>query len=59
MAYPKKNKTCKIISDRYYWPRIVMDINRYIQNYNNCYRSIIPWDKTLEVLKPLLIPERP
>jgi len=36
-----------------------MDINRYVRNYNNCYRSIIPQDKTLGLLKPLLIPERP
>jgi len=59
MAYPRKNKTCKIISNRYYWPGIVMDINRYIQNYDDCRRSIIPQDKTLGLLKLLLIPERP
>jgi len=38
---------------------MVTDINRYIQNYDNYYRSTIPWDKTLGLLKPLLIPERP
>jgi len=37
---------------------MVMDIDRYIQNYNNYYRSIIPQDKTLGLLKPLPIPER-
>ena len=58
-AHPKKNKTYKIIGDCYYWPRIVIDINCYIRNYNNYYRSIIPQDKTLGLLKPLLIPERP
>jgi len=36
-----------------------MDINCYIQNYNDYYRSIILQDKTLGLLKPLLIPERP
>ena len=41
-AYPRKNKTYRIISDCYYQPGIVIDINRYIQNYNNYYRSIIP-----------------
>ena len=59
MAYSRKNKTRRIIGNRYYQPRIVIDINRYIQNYNNCCRSIIPQDKTLGLLKPLLIPERP
>ena len=58
-AYSRKNKTYKIISNRYYQPGMVIDINRYIQNCNNCCRSIIPQDKTLGLLKPLLIPERP
>jgi len=30
MAYPRKNKTYKIIGNRYYWPGMVIDINRYI-----------------------------
>ena len=59
MAYPSKNKTHKIIGNHYYQPRIVIDINCYVRNYNNCYRSIIPQDKTLGLLKPLLIPNRP
>ena len=42
MAHPRKNKTYRIIGDRYYWPGMVMDINRYIQNCNDCYRSTIP-----------------
>ena len=29
-AYPGKNKTRKIIGNRYYWPGLVIDINRYI-----------------------------
>ena len=36
-----------------------MDINYYIRNCDNCYRSIILRDKTLGLLKPLLILERP
>jgi len=38
---------------------MVTDINRYVQNCNNCRRSIIPQDKTLGLLKPLPILERP
>jgi len=38
---------------------MVTDINRYIQNCDDCCRSIIPRDKTLGLLKPLPIPERP
>ena len=59
MAYPSKNKTYKIISNYYYQPGIVIDINRYVRNCNNCYRSTIPRDKTLGLLKPLPIPNRP
>ena len=59
MTYPRKNKTRKIIGNQYYWPKMVMDINYYVRNCDNYYRSIIPRDKTLGLLKPLLIPERP
>ena len=58
-AHPRKNKTRKIIGNRYYWPRIITDIDRYVRNYNDGCRSIIPRDKTLGLLKPLLIPNRP
>jgi len=59
MAHPGKNKTRRIIGDRYYWPGMVTDINRYVQNCDDCRRSTIPRDKTLGLLKPLPIPERP
>jgi hypothetical protein len=36
-----------------------MDINRYIQNCDDCCRFIILRDKTLGLLKPLPILERP
>ena len=29
-AYPRKNKTHKIISDRYYWLGMVIDVDRYV-----------------------------
>ena len=57
MAHSGKNKTHKIISDCYYWPRMVMDINCYIQNCDGCYRSTILQDKTPGLLKPLPIPK--
>ena len=57
-AHPGKNKTRKIISDRYYWPGMVMDIDRYVRNCNDCRRSTIPRDKTPGLLKPLPIPDR-
>jgi hypothetical protein len=38
---------------------MVIDINRYVRNYNDCRRSTISRDKTPGLLKPLPIPERP
>jgi transposase InsO family protein len=59
IAHPGKNKTRKLIGDRYYWPGMTEDIDRYIRNCNDCRRSTIPRDKTPGLLKPLPIPDRP
>jgi len=37
---------------------MVINIDRYIRNYNNYCKFIIPKNKTLRLLKPLLILER-
>jgi hypothetical protein len=58
-AHPGKTKTCKILTDRYYWPSMTVDINRYVRNCSDYQRSFIPRDKTLGLLKPLLIPDQP
>jgi hypothetical protein len=38
---------------------MVTDINYYIQNCNNCYQFIMPQNKTLGLLKLLLILKHP
>ena len=38
---------------------MVINVDRYVWNCDGCRRSIIPWDKTPGLLKPLPIPERP
>ena len=58
-AHPGKNKTRKIIADRYYWPGMTVDIDQYVRNCTACRMSTIPRDKTPGLLKPLPIPERP
>ena len=58
-AHPGQGKTRKILTDRYFWPGMATDINRYIRNCHDCRRSTIPRDKTPGLLKPLPIPERP
>ena len=35
-AHPGKTKTRKLIGDRYYWPGMTIDIDRYIRNCNDC-----------------------
>src|SRR5438045_9350326 len=46
IAHPGKNKTHKIIGNCYYWPGMMIDIDQYIRNCNDCCQSTIPWDKT-------------
>jgi len=58
-AHPGRNKTCKIIRARYYWPRMIKDISQFVRNCNDCRRANIPRDKTPGLLKPLPIPDRP
>jgi transposase InsO family protein len=58
-AHPGKNKTRKIITDRYYWPRMAKDIDQFVRNCGACRRATIPRDKTPGLLKPLPIPGRP
>jgi transposase InsO family protein len=58
-AHPGRNKTYRIIADRYYWPGMSSDIDQYIRNCGDCCRATIPRDKTPGLLKPLPIPDRP
>ena len=58
-AHLGKNKTRKLIGDRYYWPGMTSDIDRYVRNCHDCRRATIPRDKTLGLLKLLPILERP
>lgn len=58
-AYPGKNKTRKLIADRYYWPGWSLDIDRNVRNCNNYRRASIPRDKTPGLLNPLPVPDRP
>jgi hypothetical protein len=58
-AHPGRNKTCQLISARYYWPNLSRDIARYIRNCHTCRRTTTPRDLPPGHLKPLPIPERP
>src|SRR5438045_5290169 len=55
-AHPGKNKTHKIIGDRYYWPGMTIDIDRYVRNCNDYRRYNIPREKPPTLSKHAPIP---
>ncbi len=58
-AHPGRNKTRKLVQSRYYWPKMVKDIDRYVANCHVCRRSESPRDLPPGLLQPLPIPQRP
>lgn len=57
-AYPGQGKTAKLVMERYWWPRMMSDINIYVANYMACRSSKMPRDKTPGLLKPIPPPNR-
>jgi len=57
-AHPGRTKTIKLLKDRYDWPGLGTDVDRYIRNCP-CKRAHVPRDRTPGLLQPLPIPERP
>jgi hypothetical protein len=58
-AHPGRTKTLRLLKDRYYWPRMDDDIQRFLQNCATCRRTKVPRDKTPGLLQSLPIPDRP
>ena len=58
-AHPGRGKTLKLLTPRYYWPRMKADVEQYIRNCHACKRASSPRDKTPGLLKPLAIPDHP
>lgn len=56
-AHPGRTKTRKIVSSRYWWPRMTADVDRFVANCL-CRASKDPRDKTPGLLHPLPIPLR-
>jgi hypothetical protein len=56
-VHPGRNKTCRIIVSRYYWPGLLVDIARYICNCYKCRRATVPRDRPPGLLYLLPIPE--
>ena len=57
--YPGRNKTIKLLAERYYWPGLSSDVAQYVQNCHSCRRALVPRDRPPGLLQPLPIPDRP
>ena len=58
-AHPGRDKTYRLLKDRYYWRGMLADVDRYVRNCHPCKRALSPRDKTPGLLQPLPVPERP
>jgi hypothetical protein len=59
VAHPGQSKTLKLVHDRYYWPHLRTDVQRFVRNCQTCRRSHVPRDRPPGLLNPLPIPDRP
>lgn len=55
-AHPGKGKTRKLVSSRYWWPKMHTYIDQYVDNCP-CRSAKVPRDKTPGLLSPLPIPD--
>jgi transposase InsO family protein len=58
-AHPGREKTRRLLKERYYWDTWRRDVERYVDNCMVCKRTKAPRDKTPGLLQPLPIPDRP
>jgi transposase InsO family protein len=58
-AHPGRDKTYRLLRDRYYWKGMLVDVDRYVRNCHPCRRASSPRDKTPGLLQPLPVPDRP
>ena len=58
-AHPGRDKTYRLLRPRYYWRRMLNDVERFVRNCHPCRRADVPRDKTPGFLHPLPIPEHP
>lgn len=58
-AHPGRDKTYRLLRDRYYWRGMLADVDQYVRNCHPCRRALSPRDKTPGLLQALPIPDRP
>ena len=52
-AHPGRNKTCGVLQGKYWWPGMMADIDRYVNNCWTCRSFKVPRDKTPGKLHPI------
>ena len=58
-AHPGRNKMRKIMARQFWWPGMMADVDRYVNNCLDCASAKTPRDKTPGLLRPLPVPQRP
>ncbi len=58
-AHPGRDKTYKLLKDRYFWKGMLANVDRYVRNCHPCRRSSSHRDKIPGLLQPLPVPDRP
>jgi hypothetical protein len=58
ITYPGRDKTYRLLKDRYYWKGMLADVERYVRNCHLCKRASTSCNKTPGLLQPLLAPDR-
>jgi transposase InsO family protein len=57
-AHPGRNKTRKLVTTRYWWPKMRSDVDVFVDNCMPCRSSKYPRDKTPGLLQPIPPPQR-
>ena len=58
-AHLGRTKTIRLLASRYYWKGLAASVAQYIRNCHACRRANAPQDRTLGLLHPLPILDRP
>uniref|UniRef100_A0A3B1KES6 Gypsy retrotransposon integrase-like protein 1 n=1 Tax=Astyanax mexicanus TaxID=7994 RepID=A0A3B1KES6_ASTMX len=58
-GHPGVTKTAQLLSDRYWWPNLHVDVQRFVKSCSVCAQCKVPRLLPAGKLQPLPIPQRP
>lgn len=59
MGHPGITQTISLLQERYWWPRMAVEVTNYVKSCPDCARSKVPRHLPSGKLIPLPIPQRP